>query len=254
MKNFKISITLDSLFIFNGVKFIPSLILSIIISLIIATIFLCLLLYKSNKKGIKLIEETSLSSLKNELCFMDKNALCALFLNYYKKSNILAKAENNYIVLPENNTVIFFNFTYENTDTSKIIHFYKQTKTGYKTVVLSINYTADALTLVNDLSLRIKLFDLNAVYLSLKKLDLLPNSTISKKQNKIAFLDKIKGVFVKSNGKKALMLGGIILLSSKLSFYPIYYIIFGSFLIIFSLTLHFFGKQKAPIPSGIDAV
>ena len=153
----------------------------------------------------------------------------------------------------DNKCQIFFSFTYEKTDTTKIIHFYKQTKKGYKTVVFAIDNTADATTLLNDLSLRIKLFDINAVYFSLKKFNLLPNFTILKKQNKITFLDKIKGVFIKSNGKKALLIGGVILLSSKLSFYPIYYIIFGSIMIIFSLILHFFGKQKAPTPKGIDA-
>ena len=81
------------------------------------------------------------------------------------------------------------------------------------------------------------------MYLSLKKFNLLPKATLTKTENKMAFIDKMKGVFIKSNGKKALILGVIILLSSKFSFYPVYYIIFGGLLIVLSLVLRFWGKD-----------
>ena len=266
MKNFKISITFDSLFIFvsafflfyaiirySGVNFIPSLTLSILISLALGVVWTVFSLIKKDKQGIKLAEENNLLSLKTELCFMSDKSLTDTLLKYYKKANIQAEKENDYIVLPELKCQVFSSFAFEKTDTTKIIEFYKQTKKGYKTVVLSIDYTVDAVSLVNDLSLRIKLFDLNAVYLSLKEYNLLPKTTLTKKVNKISFVDKMKGIFIKSNGKKALTLGIIILLSSKFSFYPVYYIIFGGLLIIFSLILRFWGKSPLS-PSKAEKV
>ena len=124
----------------------------------------------------------------------------------------------------------------------------------YKTIVISNEYTLEALTSVNDLTLDIKLLNLNAAYLSLKEYDLLPKNSILKKQNKLSFTTKMKGVFVKTNGKKALLLGSVILLSAKISFFPVYYIIFGILMIIFSLVLRFYGKEKEPIPNkGINS-
>jgi hypothetical protein len=257
MKNLKLSIAVDSLFIFiscfflayavirySGTSFAPSLIFSVLISLVLGFLFLLYIIIKNDKSSVKLNEENSLLLLKTELCFMDKQDLLELFYNFYKQSKIKAEIQKDYIVLPELKCQIFFNFTYEKTDTTKIIECYKQTIKGYKTVVLGIDFTPDAIALVNDLSLRIKLFDIKSVYLALKSQELLPKTTIQKKVNKVSFIDKMKGVFIKSNGKKALGIGAIILLSARFSFYPIYYIIFGSLMVIFSIVLRFWGKKE----------
>ena len=257
MKNLKLSIALDSLFIFisaffltfavirySGARFALSLVLSILISLLLGCIFLVYLIVRNDKSSLKLNEENNVWLLKTELCFMDKQNLLELFLKFYKQSGFKAEIQNNYIILPEKKCQVFLTFTYEKTDTTKIIKFYKQTKKEYKTVVLGIEFTTDAISLVNDLSLRIKLFDLEKVYLALKEQKLLLKSTIQKKVNVLSFLDKMKGVFQKSNGKKALWLGVIILLSANFSFYPIYYIVFGGGMVIFSIILRFFGKKE----------
>ena len=69
---------------------------------------------------------------------MSDKSLTDTLLKYYKKANIQAEKENDYIVLPELKCQVFSSFAFEKTDTTKIIEFYKQTKKGYKTVVLSI--------------------------------------------------------------------------------------------------------------------
>ena len=99
MKNFKISITFDSLFIFvsafflfyaiiryNGVNFLLSLTLSVLISLALGGAWTVFSLIKKDKQGVKLTEENNLLRLKQELCFMDNKTLSSLLLKYYKKA------------------------------------------------------------------------------------------------------------------------------------------------------------------------
>ncbi len=257
MKNLKLSIVFDSVFIFisaffmafaliryNGGKFITSLIFSILISLVLAFLYLIFIILNKDKCAIKLDDENKINYLKTELCFMDNQSLLSLFLSFYNKLKVNAIAEKDYLIIEENKCQTFLLFNYEKTESNKVIDCYKRTKRGYSTVILSNEYTLDALNLVNDLSLRIKLFDLKSVYVALKSQDLLPKITVPKKVNSVSFIDKMKGVFKKSNGKKALTLGVIIILSARFSFYPIYYIIFGGGLIIFSIILRFWGKKE----------
>ena len=147
---------------------------------------------------------------------------------------------------------VFFNFTFEKTPTTTVIESYKNTKQGYKTVILANEFSNESIKLEKDLNSKIKLCSLTDVYLSLKKAELLPEITLPKNVIKINKTTRLKGIFTKANSKKALLFGVVILLSSKLTFYPIYYIIFGSLLVILALTLRFYGKVTQAPPVGIE--
>ncbi len=266
MKNFKISILLDSVFIFissffliyaiiryNGVSFVPSLIFSVLLSLLLSFIFLVFTLFKKQNSLIKESEKSRMQNTLLELCFMNNDKILNLFLTFYKNNNIEVEKEKNYLILKKYSTQVFFNFTLEKTTTTDIIKFYKNTRSGYKTIVIANEFSTESLDLEKDIPSRIKLYNFLDAYLSLKESNLLPKLTIPKSVTVINKKDILKGIFAKTNGKKALMLGVVILLSSRFSFYPIYYIIFGFLMIILSISLRFWGKQKEPTPKGIES-
>ena len=147
---------------------------------------------------------------------------------------------------------VFVSFTFEKTTAKEIIEFYKNTKKGYKTIILSNDYTEEGKKLISSFYIRIKLFNLNDAYLSLKSENLLPPLTVSKNVMVKNKKETFRLFFVKSNFKKPMFYGIIILCLAPFSFYPIYYIVFGCFLLVLSVFMRFFAKDNLPMPKGIN--
>ncbi len=265
MKNFKASIFFDCFFIFisafffsfaiiryNRVNFTPSLIFSVLIALVLSLSYLIFIILKKQSAFYKEEEINRINSLLTELCFMGEDALLELFYKFYKKQGLNAEIINDAIILKDIKSQVFISFTFEKTTAKDIINFYKNTKKGYKTVVLANDYTEEGKNLLSSFAIRIKLFSLNDVYSSLKKENLLPQITVSKNVSIKNRKEKLKGFFVKSNSKKPLFYGIVILLLAPFSFYPIYYIVFGCLLLTLSVFMRFFAKDSIPTPNGIN--
>ena len=265
MKNFKATIFFDCFFIFisafffcfaiirySRVNFAPSLIFSVLIALTLSLSYVVFIVLTKQSAFYKEEEIRKINSLLTELCFSSEESLLNLFCKFYKKQGHNYEIIDNSILLKDVKSQVFISFTFEKTTAKEIISFYKNTKKGYKTIILSNDYTDEGKKLLDSFSIRIKLFNLNDVYLSLKSENLLPQLTVPKNVSIKNKKETLKVFFIKSNSKKPLFYGIVILLLAPFSFYPIYYIIFGCLLLTLSVFMRFFAKDTPTVPKGIN--
>ncbi|MBO5851949.1 MAG: hypothetical protein J6R29_06420 [Clostridia bacterium] len=257
MKKIKFYLLADGFFIFfalffvfyaiikyNGATFTLSLILSSLISVLLTCAFLFFTIIKNDKITSIYKEKELKKALSNYLAFLDKEEVLNLFLNYYLAIKTDAKIESDKIILPKLKTYVFPIFTVEKITTKEVINAYKQTKKGYKAKILYNEATSEVLSFCLDLELRIELFDINSVYFALKNQNLLPELKI-KEKSKIKILPLFKNLFKKQKAGKFLLFGIFLLLFSTITFFPLYYIIVGSALIIISIILKFFAPFES---------
>ena len=236
--------TLYALLKYNGLRFLIALFVSSLFSAILTLIFTILIILKSDKKLSDFEEKEYKKALANYLSFLDESEVLALFLTYYSHIFKDAKIENGKIVLTKIKTCVFPIFTMEKLTTKEVINAYKNTKKGYKTKILYNNATSEVLLLSQSLKIRIELFDINSVYFCLKNNELLPSLEIPKKP-KIKLLPIFKNLFKKQKAGKFLLFGVLTLLFSTVTFFPLYYVLFGLLLIIIAIVLKFFAPFES---------
>lgn len=99
--------------------------------------------------------------------------------------------------------------------------------------------TPEAKTLCNDFSVTVK--EGTEVYFLLKEQDRLPEKYICGERKKLPFRDKIRRFVERKNARSFLISGSILLFFSLFSFFPIYYLVSGSLLLISALFIRIFG-------------
>lgn len=242
---FALFFTLYALLKYGGLQFVNALILSSALSALLTCGFLVLSIIRNdNKTNAKIVKELK-KSLSHHLAFLDESEVLNLFLSYYQAFFSNAKIDGNKIMLTKIKTCVFPIFTLEKITTKEVISAYKQTKKGYKTRILFSSATSEVYSLYKTLQLRIELFDINCVYSALKKQNLLPNLSINDRE-KIKILPIIKNLFKKQKAGKFLLFGIFTLLFSTVTFFPLYYIIVGCFLIVVAIILKFFAPFDSP--------
>ena len=257
MKKIKFYLLSDSFFIFialfftfyaiakyNGSSFLSSLLLSSSFSAITTCGYAVFTIIKNDKKEGVYYEKEYKKALSNHLAFLDENEVLELFYKYYSSIYNDAKIDNKKITIPKIKTCIFPIFTIEKITTKEVINAYKQTKKGYKTKILFSTSTSEVLLLSSSLKIRIELHDINSVYSALKSQELLPKLEILGKQ-KIKLKPIIKNLFKKQKAGKFLLFGVLTLLFSTITFFSLYYVIFGAVLIIISIILKFFAPFES---------
>ncbi len=257
MKNLKLSIFLDTFFIFiaslllfygiflYGVGgFFRALVLSTVIAILISSAFIIISLIKNENSIKNNNEKVSLKSFNYTLMLTPKEEIINLFSDYYFKKNIKVVERDSYIILEEEKVKIVPIFDRETVTLIDILKVAKNFNGKLKTVVFGINFEDNLINFILETGLDITLKSSLELYNLLKEENMLIKSITLKQIEKKRLIYVFKEVFTKKQAKRFLLTGGIIISASFFSFYPLYYIIFGGILIITSVILRIFGKDK----------
>lgn len=268
MKSIKLSILIDtffifiaSLFFFYGVilysnhSFLLSLLLGILLAISVSCIYIIIISVKGeiilNKKN----SEIELKSFNYTLLLMKENDVLTLLQNYYKKRGVDSKIINGSLVLEEKKAQIFAIIKIENITTADILQKYKQSKKNYKTIIFGINFDDNAINLFSEMAIRIDYIKTSEAFNSLNSLEMLPDLLqISENSKKIQIKNLVKNVFTKKNAKRFLITGVFFTIFSFFTIYPVYYLIFGTILMITAVILRLYGKNKNGKIVGLETL
>ncbi len=227
----------------NNLSFVLSLFLGAILSGILTFIFTTFLVMSDNKKISLSIDKKDIEKLTNTLCFNSDNKnlqLISKLLNCYNVDNVISK---NKIILPNENSYIYPIFQYEYLESTDVIKILKKVNDSkIKIIIYTIAPSTKCLLIIKNLNLNVKIVDVNQFYLNLKKFSLIEKS-IQEKTKKPPLKDKLSLIFNKKKAKPFLISGLVIMLSSSLIGYPIFYIVVGSVLMLIGSYLRFFAKS-----------
>ena len=257
MNTFKLSIIIDIFFIFFSSLFFfyalllysengyaLSITLSVIISIIISSIFAIITLLKKDAKFLKETERDLIKAFNYKLFISPISDIINVLEKYYKLQNKCVKINEKSIILEDEKIKIVPIIKPEEVSLSDVIKVNTETNTNYKIIIIGANFNENVLTFIEELSLNISVIKTEELYFLLKDKNLLFENLQLKTVKKKGLFNILKGVFQKKYAKRFLFSGIIITLTSYFSFYPLYYIVFGGLLMITSVILRLFGKNK----------
>ncbi|MBP5308030.1 MAG: hypothetical protein J6Z34_02725 [Clostridia bacterium] len=179
------------------------------------------------------------------LSLMDETALNAYFKRLLQKSETPFSEENGTIILTETGTELKYYFTFSETYAGRIIEFYKQAGTGRKILVIGRNFNEEIFALTARFAGRIVLLDGAHLYPAMKKYDCFPETkeplTVKKTRKNLP-----KELFSKKRARQYFLYGLTMEFFSFFVFYPVYYLVFGTALVLLSVVCYFFGVKEAP--------
>ncbi len=229
--------------------YINSLALTIIISAIFSAL-VCLIFRLASKRknvtyALKKKDAEMLDKVIFTLCIMTDEQLCNFFSTLFKKMDLPFTLDGNELILTQTNTRVCFYFTFSETYAGRVIEFYKQADKGQNIIVLGREFDEKTTALTRRFGNRITLIDSANLYLTLKRYETLPpiNDEFIERKKRI---NLPKSLFSKNKAKKYFLYGVALNFFSFFVFYPIYYVCFGTALIIFSIICFFFGIKDEP--------
>lgn len=262
MNKFKLPITADLCFIFASVFFVAyavflnaklnlaaCLALSTIVAFIISACVAVVLIKLKDKKFISDLNKQEKLLLKDYLILTERSEVIDVFVKYFEKNGSLTSENNTFLTLKNKNVAVIPIFKYEKVTTADVVEVYRKLN-HFKVVVLGCEFTAETLNLIKNESLNISVFNIDDIYFSLKSSDLLPPLNTEVK-NKKSSLKNLKKFFNKKYFKYFFISGIITLLTSSISYFPVYYVVFGSVMLIISAACKFFSPENQP-PKGIN--
>ena len=257
MKKFKLSIIIDTFFIFFASLFFfyalllygvggyaLSITLSVVISSIISSFYVVITLIKG-ERIFNIENENLLIKTFNYQLFITKTKdILKLLENYYKTQNKVVKLTENSVILEEDKIEILPIIKPEEVSLADIVWVYKNLKNDFKITILGVTFSDNALNFIEELSLNISLLKTEELYKLLKETNLLPEKIELQIIKKKRLTKVLKEVFTKKHAKRFLFSGIIITIASFFTFYPLYYIIIGGILMITSVILRVFGSHN----------
>ncbi len=256
MKNIKLSVVLDSFFVFVSALlffyalflygiggFKRALILSSVIAILISAGVTALSLIKGEASYKKQDDIRSIKAFNYTLLLNDFSDNIELLAKYYATLNKVIVREN-YLILEDENKQIIPLFSSEKISLTDLLNAVKKYNCTFKKEIIAIAFSDELYSFIEEAGLDVTLTKSEELFKKLKKTNvnfkLIKVNEIKKKR----LLSVMKEVFTKSNYKRFFISGIIITSASFFSFYPLYYIIFGGALILTSVILKFFGKEK----------
>lgn len=208
-----------------------------------AATFLCFLLIKrlffdkKHKKIIKKHEKNQTESLANFLSFLPEKQVTNLFLQLPQIAQNQPKAHKNHITINENEQTKKLVFVFENAPLTKrdFCKIAKENKAD-TLEIFATGFEKDLSQTAGKCPFKTKLFDKTDVYFLLKNANLLPDLPKEKNSLKCNFLYV---VFDKSRAKYYLSSSLFLILTSFLTFFPLYYTITGTILFFVAIYAKF---------------
>lgn len=252
MAKIKLSTLIDGAFIFFSSFFVFYALLktplqkiflttfvSLLISFIITFLFILYLNNKNSKNDLLKQDEETLFAFKKYLLLSPNETILSLVNDYYKIEFNQTKIHNDFIFINEINSFVTFDFLSKKIELSSVLLAFKKIDKNSKLIFISNEFSSDVSAFILDNSLPIELVTLKDFFARLKTKDLLPPLEITKTkkpQLKTIVFNALK----RENSKKFLILGGVLLLFSTLTYYKAFYTIIGILFVFISLYLRFF--------------
>ena len=196
---------------------------------------------KRGKLKVKREDEERFLRCTNALCFAsDEECLKIVFLTLERLGKKPFMTDNGIICY---NDFFFVRFSYDSVTVGEITNAYKKTPLGKNLVYVGVNFLQETKDFANGFSSRIKIVPLSELFPILKEVNTLPEGGLLPTENKLSFLQLIKGSFNREKSKKFALYGSFLLIMSKFVFFPIWYIISGSIFLIYAITIKFFAPK-----------
>ena len=193
---------------------------------------------KINGKKERLNRDQTLLTLN----FMPTKNLYSLFERMLKTYDVKFSRSGNVITLPSHNAVILLSCGIDGVSKTDVVKTYNRTLKDGVGAIFCTSISQEVLDFSKRFSDKIKIVDGDKVYAYLKNADALPQPNVTilppKKPN------IVRAFFEKRNAKRYLFLGLSFFLMSFFVSIKLYYITFGSALIIFAIACKFFAVDK----------
>jgi len=262
MKNYKRISIINTLLLCFGIFFTTLILIGLItknllLKIIVSTLFTIgiggIIFHfdygKHKRLFLKKSEQKKLNNFLFQLEIMPDNEAIALLMQIFGKANINARANKNYIILESYNC--FFDFSFE-LKREAICNTIKKSK-DKKILFFCSNVSTECESILTTFKQRIKIIDGKMLYLILQKYQINFNfDTQNQTPNVFLMIFKVlKNNFTKKRAVSFMLIGITLLLFSKFTFFPKYYLLSSLFCFITALTCLIFGKHESIIESEI---
>lgn len=262
MKKFKLPVSADLFFTFIGIfcifyavfiknklSFILSALLSAILSLILTTLIAIIIIIIYDKKELNSFISTEKENLNTYLTFLPREKLLEFFINVFKNDKLSLEIFNDGLICKDKKIYIYPIFNAVDTTKQNVVDAYLK-KEDNSIVIISGSYDSSALNLPSVVE-GLTIYNINDLYLTLKKLNALPNIKTTPINKRKRFIATLKGLFNKKHAKFFFISGIVSLLTSTLTYFKGYYIFLGTSFLILSAICKFFAPATQK-PNGIE--
>ncbi|MCQ2387098.1 MAG: hypothetical protein MJ066_01450 [Clostridia bacterium] len=256
MKKTYLSVILDCLFcfittfvlLFTILNYFTKQNVSIILALtggVLISILISKLSYSSySKSAINKKEQDNFNNVLTNLNLLDENKLFTFFYDFLSINKNNLERKKDYILDKDKNVLYFFKFSFCETSKSDIVKaFNKLTKN--QSAVIYVNFIEkDTLNFAKRFGDKITVIEDKNLYEELKRANFFPENKFTLLEDSPKQKVNIKNFLDKKRAPKFFISGLIFLALSYLVPFRIYYILCGSLMLIFSLIIIFFKRQK----------
>lgn len=268
MKTIKLSIIINTFFIFftllfsfyaiffyNDNGFLASILLSALIAVIFSLGYVITAIKRGDFIESKYDAENLLNSFNYFLFLKTKSEILKLLEDYFLQKKVKTTILENSILITKSNTEIFPIIKPEIITLSEIIEIRKSVKQSNKVIILAVDFSSEATQIIKKLNLDITLLKTSELYKSLSELNILPEIKIyNEPKTKLNLENFFKKLFAKNNAKKFLITGILLTIMSFFTFYPIFYLIIGTSLMLTSVVLRLKKDVKPPTKNALDNI
>ena len=256
MKNFSLSVILDTLFsafagfllsfiIFNYFTPRPySLVFSACAAAVTALFTLRRLLLKKSKNIVGEKERRLKNDVLNQLDFSQKAQIVNLFEKAFRHKNIATERKKGGLYLPEEKIFIHFAFGFDGATKKDVVKAFNALSKDDVARVYATVFPPEVVTFAARFGGAVILKDGDDVFSFLKDADALPQIRCSLLDVRPAKRNVFKEIFKKKRAKSFMAFGIMFLLMSYFVPFRLYYIIFGSCLIMLSVICKLYGKKE----------
>lgn len=219
--------------------------ISIIIAFLVGQIIYLINSKKNKLASISLKENEKLKNCSMQLLLASKKDIC-IFFNIILKTNHQTTISKNNDYISWEDTIFIPYYSKQSLNLDDIIYIYKNYKNIDNIIISCIDYSDNCIEFCNQLTdTKIHILNEKDIFKLFKKYDFYPDFNIKLKQKEKFKYSQLKSImFKKSNSKKYFFSGIMILLTSFIIRYNIYYKIFATILFIFAGISYFKPQSK----------
>lgn len=233
---FLVSIFTLCLFRYFRMTLFPALLLSSVCGGLATTSVGALLQNKRKSFFLKKSDEAQKQKLLFHLALLSDEQTTRLFENALKRNAPVKRFGK--LRLFSDDAFYFLNFGFSPVAADEIASAFRL-KTSAKKVLLCSQIEEQAAELCRRLQIEIKTG--NEVYAFLKSQNALPETYLGDEKGEDKRKRQFRLCFSRSNSKRFFISGALVLLTSLITPFPYYYLIFGSFLLLVSALIRIFG-------------
>ena len=227
------------LFRYLGISLWLSFLLATVCGVLAAMGVGALLQSKRNRLFLKKSDETQKQKLLTHLALSSDEEKTSFFQTALSKSERVKRFGK--LRLHAESGFYFLKFRFSPVTSDEIASL-SRLKTGKEKILLCNEIEAEAAQLCQQLKIRLKTGD--EVYAMLKTADALPEQYLGETTPQNKRQRRLRACFAKSNSKRFLIGGALVLSTSLLTPFPYYYLLLGSLLLLTAVFIRIFGYSQ----------